>query len=198
MAARPVRPGLTWFGPTATLTASAMMATTAAVSAGNAGTTAASMTVLEAWRDCMRQKKKRRRRETELLTPVSLYFYQKGFHLQTEELQFYEYSIDLYGYDTNKNKTIAVELKIENWKRALEQTIIYQLCADLVWVAMPEETIQRVNQDLLEDEGIGLLSVGLNGECRVVVEPRKSEMARLSYKYNNVKFLKAKVKENGR
>jgi hypothetical protein len=134
--------------------------------------------------------------EADLTQSVQKYLHRKGYLLQTTELQFYEYSIDIYGLSLINNRTVAIELKIKNWKRALNQTLIYQLCSDLVIMAMPKETIRRVNVDLLEREGIGLLWVNPNNCCRMVLQPQPSLFLKDTYKRRNISFLQRKEKEN--
>ncbi|GAG43766.1 unnamed protein product, partial [marine sediment metagenome] len=57
---------------------------------------------------------------------------------------FYEYRIDLFAFSQKLDVTIAVELKLHRWRRALEQSLLYQLCADFVFIALPAPTIARV------------------------------------------------------
>jgi len=132
----------------------------------------------------------RPKRETELIYPVARYFMHKGFRWQVTELQFYEYIIDIYGFSRISDLTISVELKIKNWRRAFEQTLVYQLCSDLVLMALPKETVHRVDQGLLKSEGIGLLCVGSNNRCQIIVEPRLSYVMIDTYKRRNIDLLR--------
>jgi len=138
------------------------------------------------------------RPEAELTQPVLRYFQKKGFHWQATELQFYEYSIDIYGFSKSADKTVSVELKIKDWKRAFEQTLIYQLCSDLVIMAIPKETIHRVERAILQREGIGLLCVWPNNRCRIILQPRPSHVLSDSYKRRNINILQEnKERTNG-
>ena len=58
----------------------------------------------------------------------------------TLELPFYEHRIDLYAYSVELDCTVAVELKLRKWRRALEQALLYQLCSDYVFIAVPATT----------------------------------------------------------
>src|SRR6266700_4171322 len=60
-------------------------------------------------------------KESQLLEPVAKFAKRKGFCLQSVELPFYEYRIDFYGFSHKNNATVAIELKLNNWRRALEQ-----------------------------------------------------------------------------
>lgn len=98
-------------------------------------------------------------REQLLCAPVRRFLRARGFVHVAVELQFYEYHIDLYGYSPANALSVAVELKLTRWRRALEQAIRYQLCADLVFIAVPDYVAPRIDEALLADYGIGLLSV---------------------------------------
>jgi hypothetical protein len=132
----------------------------------------------------------RHRKEAELTEPVARYFHRKGFRFQTTELQFYDYCIDIYGFSKAQNLTVSVELKIKNWRRAFEQSLVYQLCSDYVFMALPKETVHRVDQNMLVAEGIGLISVGTNNRCQVIIKPRPSYVISDSYKRQNISWLK--------
>ena len=82
-------------------------------------------------------------REQDLLLSVARYFRNQTFSLQLEEVPFYEYRMDMYGYSRRENLTVAVELKLKKWTRAMEQGILYQLCSDLVYIAMPFKRDRR-------------------------------------------------------
>lgn len=117
-----------------------------------------------------------------LAEPVSAYVRRKSFYRQQRELQFYEFRIDIYGFSRVKHLTVAIELKIHKWRRALEQALIYQLCSDLVFIAVPANTIARVDDELLREHGIGLLAVDGIARCRQILAPSLSSVVRPHYK----------------
>src|SRR5258708_38688220 len=90
--------------------------------------------------------------------------FKRGFEQHTMELPFYGHRIDLYGYSTETDRTVAVELKLRDWRRALEQALVYQLCSDYVFIAVPASTAKRVDRDELRSHGIGLIAVS-GREC---------------------------------
>jgi hypothetical protein len=65
----------------------------------------------------------------------------------------------LYGYSAETDCTVAVELKLRNWRRAVEQALVYQLCSDYVFIAVPATTAKRIDLEELRTHGIGLLAV---------------------------------------
>lgn len=128
-------------------------------------------------------------KESSLLAPVVGYIKRKGFRVQTSELPFYERSVDVYGFSREKNKTVAIELKLHKWKKAIEQALLYQLCADEAYIAMPKKFTGRVNLDMLNKYGIGLISISETGRCRKMVDARQSHVLRIGYKNSHIDYL---------
>ena len=120
------------------------------------------------------------RHEADLLQPVQAYLAAE-YPEQQVEVGFYEYRIDLYGHCPKSGQTIAVELKLHKWRRAIEQALLYQLCADRAIIAIPEATAQRVDHDELTAHGLGLLAVRADG-CTEIIEGRKSTVVRPAYR----------------
>ncbi|SRR6266849_267784 len=129
-------------------------------------------------------------KESDLLAPVARFVKRRGFCLQTAELPFYEYRIDLYGFSRKNDATVAIELKLSNWKRALEQTMLYQLCADLVYIAMPESSARRVDKSELEANGIGLIAVRDSGSCTCVLVAKHHNEVHQPYRLSQINYLK--------
>ena len=77
--------------------------------------------------------------------------------------------IDLLGI--REGRMLAVELKVRDWKYAIYQAYLASLCANRVYVALPNATIHLVKRDAFVENGVGLLSV--NGGVEVVVEARE-------------------------
>jgi hypothetical protein len=128
-------------------------------------------------------------KEADLLGPISAYTRRQGYTRQSAEVQFYDYRIDLYGFSKPTGRTIAIELKLHKWQRAIEQALVYQLCADFVFIAMPASSIARVDLEAVARHGIGLIAVGTN-RCRLEVAARQSEEIREHYKRYYVELLK--------
>lgn len=113
------------------------------------------------------------RKESELLAPVSGHLRRRGYSRQHEELQFYDHSIDLYGLSIRDNTTTAIELKLYRWTRAVQQAMLYQLCADFVYIALPTATIANVSLPALKEHGIGLIAVAPT-RCSIVLPAKRS------------------------
>lgn len=138
------------------------------------------------------------RREGSLLAPVAAYLNARGFRLQHSELPFYEYRIDLYAFSQNPVSTVAVELKLYHWRRAFRQALVYQLCADLVYIAMPARSIGPIDTNLLDHYGIGLIVVEEDGRCSIALPARQSTEVRSYYKRSFVSILREHVSDGNR
>lgn len=132
-------------------------------------------------------------KESSLLDPIAGYIRRKGFRFQTQELPFYQRSVDIYGFSKITNKTIAIELKLHKWMKAIEQALLYQLCADEAYIAMPKKFIGRVDLDLLTKYGVGLISVSETGRCQKMVEAKQSSVLRIGYKNNHIDYLRRQI-----
>ena len=128
-------------------------------------------------------------REEELLAPVRRYAKRKGFAAQYAELPFFEYRIYLYAVSKPSGEAIAVELKMKNWRLALHQAIIYQLCSDFVFIALPVAKAGTVDTAELSRHGVGLILVGLDRRCRLALEATRSSEVREYYRRPYVEML---------
>lgn len=121
-------------------------------------------------------------KESALLAPVQRSLRRRGFGQQQDEVQFFEYRIDLYGYAVQMQATVAVELKLSRWTRAFEQALVYQLCADYVYLALPWEAAKRVEIPLLQRYGLGLIGVQPGPRCVVLCPAQQSPVIMPNYR----------------
>ena len=120
-------------------------------------------------------------RESLLTDPVARHLKRLRFRAVYREAPFGEYNIDVLGHAPASGRAVAVELKLTKWQRAFEQALVYQLCADFAYVAMPRELSGRVPLVRFEEHGIGLLAVDGRG-CHVVLPAAQSHVIRQEYK----------------
>jgi hypothetical protein len=130
-----------------------------------------------------------KRSEASLLAPVSRFVRGRGFDKQREEVRFYEYRIDLYGYAMRSDLTVAIELKLTDWKKAVQQALVYQLCADKVYVAMPQESCLKADRRVLEQFGIGLIGITLKNRCFEMIAPKSNSELRSHYREEYIAVL---------
>jgi hypothetical protein len=91
--------------------------------------------------------------------PVYDYFKKQGYIIRFEvRIGFCRADIVAY----KKEEVIGVELKINNWKKAIIQAKNYQLGCDYTYIVFPLNrvfNIMRKAEHILKKEGIGLLVV---------------------------------------
>ena len=85
---------------------------------------------------------------------------------------------------------ITIEVKVSNWRRALEQAARNRIFSHRSFVALPEKVAQRVRREpLLGKLGIGLISVFENGAAAVVRKSRRTRPTVWSYYYQLASLL---------
>jgi hypothetical protein len=129
------------------------------------------------------------KREEELAAPVARFLRNRAFRLQSSEVPFFEHRMDVYGYSMKLDRTVAVELKLTKWGRAVEQALVYQLCSDLVYIAMPRSEVGRVDLHLLTSHGVGLIAVE-HGRCLEVLCAALSPVLRSHYREEYLSMLR--------
>jgi hypothetical protein len=114
-------------------------------------------------------------RETDLIAPLVKTYAEKGYRAFAE-VQLSSRWIDVLLVHEENEETIAVELKLTDWKRAYRQAKVYPIAADYVYVGMPEQYIHRAleHSDYFQGLGIGLLSI--NGKAVEIVQAHKSSI----------------------
>jgi hypothetical protein len=136
------------------------------------------------------------RYEKQLEEPVARYLRNRKFRLQDIEVPFYEYRMDMYGYSKRDDLTVAVELKMGRWARAIEQTLLYQLCSDLVYIAMPKRQVALVDFAALRQYGLGLISVE-DSRCTEIICAVPSPIVRKHYREACLAILEEAKKDVG-
>jgi hypothetical protein len=112
-------------------------------------------------------------REEELRKPVHEYFKNKEYAL-FDEVKLFSRNIDVVA--KRRNEVIAVELKLCDWKKAINQACLNQRVSDYSYVALPEPVWNRIDRRIYTisfDHGIGLLSV--DGAARQIMRPEHSK-----------------------
>jgi hypothetical protein len=119
--------------------------------------------------------------------PVETYLKQQGYLIK-HEIKIGCCRADLIGI--KNDITIAVELKLHEWKKAILQAKNYQLGADLVYIAIPllkAPILLRKKQHILQIEGIGLLTINeQTGKVKELIpaKPSKRKMGSITKNYS--------------
>lgn len=96
--------------------------------------------------------------EADLVAVVRKSFRERGFVVNVEVPMLSKW-IDIFCINPGTNDVIAVEAKIQKWRRALQQALTYRLCSDLVYIAIHHNYSHRVKKELLQKHGVGLIIV---------------------------------------
>jgi hypothetical protein len=80
---------------------------------------------------------------------------------------------------------ITIEVKVDDWRRALAQASRNRIFAHRSFIALPEKTAERIKpQGVFRGLGIGILAVGSEGDVRVVRRARRAMPKVWSYYYS--------------
>jgi hypothetical protein len=101
-------------------------------------------------------------RERQLYSSVISFFSENGFSCQEEMCLFkvpgnHNKKVDLL-FEKNR-KSIGVEVKIKDWKRALIQAYLNSFYVSKCYVALWHKTAKNVDMELFKRYKIGLISV---------------------------------------
>jgi len=106
---------------------------------------------------------------------------------------FFDRGIDVYGVKYERPRTTyAVELKLTDWRKALRQAAIYQLCCDYSYIALPSRSLFSIDPVPFKESGVGLLVVRPDNAVGRIIEPQKSTEQRSFY---SNKFLSLAITE---
>ena len=80
------------------------------------------------------------------------------------------YYIKINGWLPIGKELIAIEAKLHDWKKGLQQAIRYKAFANRVYLAVPSNIAKNPQRALLEKYGVGLISFDpKSGKKRVIV-----------------------------
>jgi len=110
--------------------------------------------------------------EKELVAVVTKSFGDQGL-IVTTEVPMLSKKIDILCLNTETDDIIAIEAKIGKWRRALQQALTYRLCSDYVYIAIHHKYSHRVQKDLLDKHGVGLIVVN-DDSIEIPLDPSQS------------------------
>lgn len=95
-------------------------------------------------------------------------------------------------------RSVAVEFKLSNWRRALEQAYRYSLFADYAYVVMDAAYVARVKRNLsiFKRANVGLVCAAAEGSAEVFHRPRLSPFRNSDLGEEFRDFLTARVAED--
>jgi hypothetical protein len=93
--------------------------------------------------------------ERKLVRNIVRYLTKKGYRTAVE-VPFLSRSIDIV-YRTRTGEIVAIEVKMTDWKRALNQAKYCLLGASRVYICLPERTLMENTRSKIRSMGIGLI-----------------------------------------
>ena len=100
------------------------------------------------------------------------------------EAPFHKKVIDVLALQIRSKNVIAIELKVKNWRKALRQAVVYQLCAHKVYVGIYGKYLNDKNLAAISDFGIGVISVDKKAGkliAKIIREPKISKVINRTY-----------------
>ena len=110
-------------------------------------------------------------KETQVTWRVRRYLTGSGYRVRSE-VPFLSQRIDLVGVLPRSGEVVAIEAKVDDWRRGLQQVIPYRLCSHEAFLAISARHAQSVDRKVLSKYGIGLIAV--DGVARVELPARTS------------------------
>lgn len=87
---------------------------------------------------------------------ISSVFQNEDFY---KEVPVFSRSVDLVHYDSKKRIITAIEFKMDNWRRAVQQALNVSMCFDYLAICIPEPKTKKC-LNMIEEEcskyGIGI------------------------------------------
>lgn len=125
--------------------------------------------------------------EVALRKPVHDFFKNRNYSV-FDEAKLFSRGIDIVA--KRRSKIVAVELKVRNWRRAIQQAYLDLRVSNYAFVALPESIWGRIDRKIYYEAynyGIGLLSV--DGEARQIMRPEHSKRIQPSLRRRFLKNL---------
>lgn len=128
--------------------------------------------------------------EDDLRQPVHQLFESRGY-IVSDEVSLFSRKIDVVA--KKRNDVITVELKLRNWREALDQARLNLRVSNYSYVAL-QEPLSRFDSRLFIEtiqSGIGLLSV--NGTASEIVCPKRSNVIQSNLRRNFLRHLRSEL-----
>jgi len=91
------------------------------------------------------------------------------------EVRHYEKRIDIVTYCSSDQYLASIEAKCTDWSKALQQAILNLTAVEYSYIAIWEPCVHRVDHKVLDEFGIGLLSVGTKwGDVEKLLDAKRS------------------------
>lgn len=124
--------------------------------------------------------------EADMVNIIKAFFEKEGFKVVTE-VPMLSKRIDVVCLEKEMQDIIAIEAKLQNWKRGLQQASTYRIGSDLVYLAIQRDFSHRVDKNLLRKMSVGLIVVDQNG-IEILIEAPEHMIAHQRIKENIISY----------
>jgi hypothetical protein len=91
-------------------------------------------------------------------------------HQVGREVRHYEKRIDVVVLCGKSDELWSIEAKIGNWAKAIQQAVVNLAATERSFIAIYSKHVHRVPREMLEEHGVGLISVGTKwGDVEILV-----------------------------
>lgn len=126
--------------------------------------------------------------EADMVKMIRAFFEKQGFKVTTE-VPMLSKRIDIVCFKKATQGVIAIEAKLQNWKRGLQQASTYRIGSDFVYLAIHRDFSHRVDKELLRKTSVGLIVVDQNG-VEITFEASEHTITHQRIRENIISFCK--------
>ena len=101
--------------------------------------------------------------------------------------------MDLFCVDGETGATLAVEAKLRDWRRALRQAEAYKFAADVVYLALPDQTVSESCRAACVKSGVGIFAVPEKGKFMPRLNGQVHEHKRSVFSHRALTFVGRRV-----
>lgn len=117
-----------------------------------------------------------------------------------KEIPVFSRSVDLVEYDTHLSKITAIEFKIKDWKRAINQLITVSPCFDYLVLCFPKPKTEKCLSSIkskCSETGIGLITwESDNNVFTIECNPKEVDILWKVQKRQIISYIKEQRQEN--
>ena len=100
--------------------------------------------------------------EKHLTSRLADYYKGSGYQI-LQEVRLYPREIDLLLFDPIAVDLIAVEVKLSDWRKAINQAMLNKLYSHFSLIAITSNAVNHLPLNLLEERGLGLIEIDARG-----------------------------------
>ena len=111
--------------------------------------------------------------EHRLVSMLVAFLIGRGYNVR-EEVPNMGQSIDVVA--TRGRWVTAIEVKVSDWRKGLQQCRAHQLVADFICIAVGTQSVSEALRQSARESGLGVLHVASNGLCKWDIHPSRNAL----------------------